>query len=366
MACALILSGVTTGIAQAAPRPSGKCEQIGDKKKFKNQIFICTKRGKKLVWAKNAPRPSNPTVAPESVVGSVDPVTAKLERMMVDLPMPNRNAPIPPMRFVLENPSDQEFLPRLEKQFQYLAQAFPEFTWNKTGITFIPRSQAWLTTAMREEGCADPVIQRVTSNYPSNAAVWGQGIDDCNPKFGAAAVIGLNIGIGQHPGYMWDMIVSQEFMQIQSRRFASTPLSINSPNPIGWWNVDMPSWMREGSQPAINSIAVAKQTRTWEMIRIFPFFMCGTGILRDYAPFATAWDCHYTLGGEAVELMVALYGWDAPAAWFSNYGNQRDPYVAFKNAYGDDYDTFERYATEFFQWRANEVPISQELLSRLR
>ena len=362
----LIFSGVTAGIAQAAPRPSGKCEQAGEKKKFKNQIFVCTKRGKKMVWIKKAPRPSNPTVTPEPNIESSDPVTAKLERMMADLPMPNLNAPIPPMRFVLENPDDQKFLPRLEKQFQYLAQAFPEFTWNKMGITFIPRSQAWLTTAMREEGCAEPVIQRVVSNYPTSASVWGQGIEDCNPKFGAAAVMGLNIGNGQDPGYQWDMLVSQEFMEVQSNRFATNPLYINSLNPIGWWDVNMPSWMREGSQPAINSIAIAKQTRTWEMIRVVPFYMCGTGILRDYAPFTTAFDCHYILGGEAVELMIALYGWDAPVAWFSNYGNQRDPYVAFKNAYGDDYDTFERFATEFFQWRANKVPMSQELLNRLR
>lgn len=366
LACTVIISGVSTGIAQAAPSPSGKCEQIGDKKKFKNQIFICTKRGKKLVWTKKAPRPSKPAVTPEPVLESSDPVTAKLERMMAELPMPNLNAPIPPMRFILENPSDQEFLPRLEKQFQYLAQAFPEFSWNKPGVTFIPRTPAWLTATMRAEGCEEQAIQRVMSGYSTNSPVWGQGIQDCNPKFGVAAIIGLNIGNGQYPGYMWDMIVSQEFMQIQSKRFESNPLYINSPNPIGWWDVAMPSWMREGSQPALNSIAVAQQTRTWDMIRVFPFFMCGTGILRDYAPMATAWDCHYTLGGEAVELMMALYGWDAPATWFASYGNQRDPYVAFKNAYGDDYDTFERYATEFFQWRANKVPMSSELLTRLR
>jgi hypothetical protein len=32
----------------------------------------------------------------------------------------------------------------------------------------------------------------------------------------------------------------------------------------------------------------------------------------------------------------------------------------------DDYDAFEVYVSEFFQWRANKVPMSQELLSRLR
>lgn len=63
---------------------------------------------------------------------------------------------------------------------------------------------------------------------------------------------------------------------------------------------------------------------------------------------------------------VAEVAEDDPATWWGSFGNQRDPYVAFKNAYGDDYDTFERYATEFFQWRANKVPMSQELLSRLR
>jgi len=32
----------------------------------------------------------------------------------------------------------------------------------------------------------------------------------------------------------------------------------------------------------------------------------------------------------------------------------------------DDYGAFECYATEFLQWRANKVPMSQELLSILR
>ncbi len=32
LACALTLSGFSSGVAQAAPRPSGKCEQVGAKK----------------------------------------------------------------------------------------------------------------------------------------------------------------------------------------------------------------------------------------------------------------------------------------------------------------------------------------------
>jgi hypothetical protein len=288
--------------------------------------------------------------------------------MMATLPMPNLNAPAPPIRFILEEPSDQEFIPRLEKQFLYLAQAFPEFSWNAPGIAFIPRSKEWLGTAMREAGCQERTVQRTVSYYSVTAEVWGTGVMDCNSNVGQVGIIGLNTARGLHPGYMWDMIVSQEFLEpIRSKRFASNPLSINSSHPIGWWDVNFPSWMREGGEPAFNSIATAMQTRKWEMIRLQPFWMCGTGVLRDYAPMIlNSYDCHYPLGTEALELMLALYGWDAPTAWLSGYGNQRDPYVAFKNAYGDDYETFERYASEFFQWRANKVPMSDELLNRLR
>jgi hypothetical protein len=366
IACALTLSGVSSGVAQAAPRPSGKCEQVGAKKIFKNQTFVCTKRGKKLIWVKKTPRPSKPDAVPASNTESTDPVTAKIDRMMASLPMPNQNAPMPPMRFILENPGDQEFLPRLEKQFLYLAQAFPEMNWSKTGVTFIPRTPNWLANTMREQGCPERVVQRIMGYYSTHAYEWGTGVMDCNPDFGPTAVMGLNLGVGAQPGFMWDMLVSQEFSEpIRSTRFALNPIAINSPHPIGWWDVNMPSWMREGVEPIWNSIATAMQTRKWEPIRLVPFYLCGTGVLRDYAPMLTGWDCHYILGTEAVELMVALYGWDAPATWWGSFGDQRDPYVAFKNAYGDDYDTFERYASEFFQWRANKVPMSTELLNRL-
>lgn len=370
LASALILSGFSSGVAQAAPRPIGKCEQVGAKKKFKNQTFVCTKRGKKLVWVKKSSRPVTPAVVkPTPAVESADPVTAKLERMMATLPMPNLNAPAPPIRFVIEEPTDQEFIPSLEKQSLYLAQAFPEFSWKAPGVAFIPRTKEWLGTAMREVGCQEPVVQLTLSWYMPLPPIWGVGVSDCNPNLGQVGVIGLNSTKGVYPGSEWDYMISEEFAPaIFNRRFATNQLAMNSPNPSGYWALGMPRWMNEGAPNAFHAIALAKQTRTWDWdINRWGTNGSCTGVLRDYDRSTTGYDeCTYTRGLQAVELMLALYGWDAALGWFSGFGNQRDLYVAFKNAYGDDYETFERYASEFFQWRVNWVPMSQELLDRLR
>lgn len=367
LAVALVLTGVTPTSAQAAQRPGAKCTKVGQEVTTKKQTLVCVKRGKKLVWAKK--RGAAPVESKQEApfAYSTDAVTAKIQRRMVDLPMPDTNASVSPMRFIIEDPIDDQWRPRLEKQFIDLAQAFPDFSWSKPGVTIVPRSEAWLVDTMRGLGCDERAIARTRTGFYDRAPVWGKGATDCNANLGPVAIISNLWPPGTDPGDIWDYMVSAEFTEvIRENRFAMSPQPMNGPVPMRYYNVGMPSWMREGVEPAFHSIATAKQTRKWLFDKPDPRPTCGTDTLRDYAAFtAESNGCHYILGYAANELMIALYGWDAPLLWWSSFGTQQDPYVAFKNAYGDDYDTFERYVREVVRNRAYFEPLSEDLLARL-
>jgi len=367
IAAALILTGVAAPSVHAAQRPGAKCSQLGQVVMKKNKILICAKRGNKLVWNRMGVPTSPAPAAGEQSQQTTDPVTARIERRMVDLPVPNTNVASPPMRFITENSADQQWIPRLESQFLMLAQAYPEFTWSKEGITLMPRTPEWLTETMRGLGCSDQTIARTVNGFAEGSPIWGKGATDCNSNLGTLAIIANTLPIGVEPYDVWDYMVAAEFTEaIRENRFALSPQPMNGPVPMRYYNVGMPSWMREGVEPTFHSIAQAMQTRKWVFDHPDPRKTCGTEILRDYAGFTTAGDgCHYVLGYAANELMIALYGWDAPLLWWSSFGTQQDPYVAFKNAYGDDYDTFERYVREFVRYRAYGEPMSAELLARL-
>ena len=362
--CGMVFIGIGTTSAHAAPRPGAKCTQVGKVVKAKNTTLVCVQRGKKKVWRKQ--RASTPAAQP-AVVYSSDPVTAKIQRRMADLPMPDRNAAVGPMRYIIENPADERWVPRLNEQFTVLAQAYPEFTWSKQGITIMPRTEGWLVETMRSLGCGEQAISRTRVGFYEGSPIWGKGATDCNDALGPVAIISNLLPVDQAPYSVWDYMVAAEFTEvIRENRFAMSPQPMNGPVPMRYYNVGMPSWMREGVEPIFYAVAQAKQSRVWSYEHPDPRKTCGTEILRDYSAFMTDPNgCHYVLGYAANELMLALYGWDAPLLWWSSFGTQQDPYVAFKNAYGDDYETFERYTREFVRWRAYQEPMSAELLARL-
>jgi len=364
---AVALTGTAAGTATAAKKPGQECMYVEQMALTAKHILVCRKKGDKKVWVKL----DGPTQTPDSTKAepetSSDPVTEKIQRRLGDLPMPNLNATVPPMGYITENPADEEWIPRLNIQISRLAQAYPEFTWSQQGITIMPRTPEWLTETMRQLGCNDEIIARTVSGFNDGSPIWGKGATDCNSSLGTLAVIANNLPVGVEPGELWDYMVAAEFTEaIRENRFAMSPQPMNGPVPMRYYNVGMPSWMREGVEPAFHSIAKAMQTREWAFEHIEPRVTCGTEILSDYAGFTTSVDgCHYVLGYAANELMIALYGWDAPLLWWSSFGTQQDPYVAFTNAYGDDYATFERYVRELVRYRAYGEPLSDDLQARL-
>jgi hypothetical protein len=287
---------------------------------------------------------------------------------MSELPLPNTNAPLPPMSFIVEDAADAPLVQRLERQLKFFTQAFPEFNWTTPGILLIPRTEEWTMSQLRALNCSQPVIDRMRIGFRENALVWGKGGNDCNGVNFPLAVIANGMPPGVALSEIWDFMFAGEFSEvIRAARAAQNPIPSGTPFPITYQDLNMPVWMREGVEGAFYSIAKAKQTRKWEWwTPDGGFSSCTSTELRQYSAFTTAsFGCHYILGWQATQLMLALYGWDAAAAWFGGYGNQRDPYVAFKNTYGDDYDTFERYFGEYMKWKMNRTPMSKELLDRL-
>ena len=342
------------------------CTKIGKSVKVNDKVLVCVNKNGKKVWAKKNRVVPSKNLLSESTTQR-DPVSAKLQAMMDFLPLPNFDSTPPTMSFILEDPSDSQYVNSLERQFLYLSQAYPEFSWHGQGLTLMPKTEEWLVQKMEDLGCHDKAIEWSRKGFHEGTYVWGKGATECTSVQGPVAVIANTGPPWMDPGLGWDMIVSGEFSGIiLENSFASNNLPSTSSMPLRYFNVSMPSWMREGAELAFHSVAHAKQTRIWSFYSVDHRVTCGSEKLSDYSGFTTdGTGCHYILGYAANELMLALYGWDAPQRWFSSFNGQLDPYVAFQNAYGEDFSVFERYVTEFVRFRAYGEPMSSELLQRL-
>jgi hypothetical protein len=353
------------------PAPNKPCKKKGkvvDRDTFK---LVCVKRTKGLRWVKvTQPSPAAPL--------QKDIVTAKIESLFATLPSADLSVEPPSISFLIEDSSDEVFIPGLTTQFLHLAQAYPEFSWEKQGVTIMPKTETWLVETMKSLQCHDTIINYAVKGIRKGSFVWGVGATACSPDLGPVAVIARSSAFDNNAVYSdlgilytnrnWVSIVASEFGEvIRSKNFAQNSLPPLTGNvPMSYFNVNMPSWMREGSELAFFSIAQFKQTRSWYFHKSHPPERCGSSVLKDYASFTSeSSGCHYVLGQFALELMLALYGPDAPTKWFRSFGSQTDAYVAFKTAYGDDYEVFEGFVSEFINYRLDSTPMSLELTNRL-
>lgn len=352
-------------VAEFSSSPSGisfskkSCKKKGRVVVQGDVKLVCTKKPKGLKWVK---------VPINTGFSEPDLVTAKIESMLHTISPPNYSAEVSPMSFLVEDSRDEVFVPGLILQFTHLAQAYPEFSWDNQGFTLMPRTEQWLIEKMKSLKCPDNIIEYARKGVSRGHFIWGMGASTCDPELGPVAIIGRTAPPEANIGHFWDNIVASEFSEIIRRNnFAKNTLPPLVGNvPMSYFDVNMPSWMREGSEFGFFSISQFKQTQRWYFHAVYPSSRCGTGILRDYASFTSENSgCHYLLGQFAIELMIALYGFDAPSRWFSSFGSQTDPYVAFEAAYGDDYNVFEGFVSEFINYRIDGTPLSPALKSRL-
>jgi hypothetical protein len=140
---------------------------------------------------------------------------------------------------------------------------------------------------------------------------------------------------------------------------------------IGRGDLNIPNWYLQGGQTALAFVShvAAKRTIDGASSKAYVNDECRNVTLESMNIKAGTTgipsSCVYSKGYATLQLMIALYGWDAPIAWFAGFSNSEDFENAFKKVYGDSLSEFNKLADSYWAYLDNPRNISSGLLSRL-
>ena len=361
------LSLPTTLEAATSPKVGSKCLK-------KNQIvldgktkLICLEVKKSLIWQKysatpsktpvvapvpEAPSPSATPMAPANPTRTQNPVVKKLNSMFVTLPMPNKTTP-PIVEWITTPDLNQNRLDSLKNQHQRLSDSFPSlYFWDKPAQAIVSPDVAWIRAKMEEVGCKGNVIdvlRRLEIDKNQSAA----GTSVCRGTL-TAFFLDRNF-----TDVLWSNVVGSEFGGvIQENSYKKSPAFKSGDSN---WYSNATKWYAEGSQTMLSVISVAKVSRSWShqgraLDRISPF--CVDDTLANFK-------CGNVIGEAAVELLIALYGWDAATRWFENIDVTKKEATTFEETFKEPFEQFQNWADSYFRYLAKAEPLPTQLLTRL-
>lgn len=271
----------------------------------------------------------------------------------------------------------------IEKQHKFMIQAFPEaFKWgNNTFYIYKTRKAARIEAAAR--GCVvsdefkdsykEPTTMNSITQPCGNQATGYRTTSFLNwPSYQKYDLVAKRTADGFD---MWSFQAGQEGdgSLIQSFYYAGKSEAPNG-NP-------MPAWYEQGGQFALSSIALAVEKRQWRQISLLQGRVdtCNGAKLKStffYNSPENKNSCHYQLGAIATELMVAIYGFDAPIMWLKNSSIPHTLSDAekmelwkssFKETYGDSLEKFLGWSDAYARYLSTngKQKLPAQLISRL-
>ena len=403
-------------MAVVKPVPGKPCPKVNVNVVYKNYKYTCKKYASKYLWSNGvriqvpsipavtpSPTPSptptptpspslSPTPTPTPTPFVLDPyrsipennvVVAKIKERISTLRQPSQEANEEFLIFT-EADAPLDAIASVKKQHLYMLRAFPDvFKWG-TNNFYIFDTVAWAKEKAIELNCWMPPQLLRPEEIPQT--MWsitthcGPGNNDKNsisflnwPSYAkydstpARDVTGTDMWAYQ-AAQEGDGSTIQTYYYLGKEKFG-----INNP---------LPAWFEQGGQFALSSVALAIQTRNWRQSSLIrgKVSTCNLRKVEDssfYNANPNLGGCHYQLGGIATELMIALYGFDAPITWFKNI--EISPLASqnlfletwqttFKKSYGDDISTFYRWANAYAEYLETngESKLPDDLLLELK
>ena len=389
-----------SAIAANTPVAGKSCPKVGTSQVYKNYKFTCRKSGTKKIWSvgikvKQSPTPTvtaspsptptvtaspspTPTVtaspSPTPTVTAIDPyrstptvniIVEKISERISTLRMPDLeisdDSPI-----LSEGTVPLDAVNSIMLQHKFMLQAFPDaFRWGNNKF-YIFETIEWAKNKAIELNCVVPRQLSSPGDIPNT--MWsitthcGLGNND------KSSVSFLN-----WPSFQtYDRVESREVSGSDMWAFQAAQEGDGSTVQFFFYlgkdkygvNNPLPAWFEQGGQFAISSIALAVQTRKWRQSSLSQGVVqtCNRKKVEDssfYNANVNLGGCHYQLGGIATELMVALYGFDAPITWLKNIEihplSSQDVFLetwqsTFKKSYGDEISTFYRWANAYAEY----------------
>jgi len=357
--------------SNAAVKVGDKCSKVGVIVKSKPTNFICVKSGKVNRWAKvkqaatptPTPTPSKtPVVPPVSPTATPIPtvtpgkaenlVVKKINTMFGSLSVPTTTTP-PEVTWLTSPDLNQTRLESLKFQHQRLSDSFPSlYFWNRPALAIVSPDITWIKVKMEEAGCQGGVMDMVRRLEVEKNLI-GAGTSVCR---GVLTAYFLDRGFSD---VMWSNVLGSEFGgAIQENAYKKSP-AYKSGDPN--WYSNTVNWYAEGSQTILSVIASARVTRSWShqgrnLERISPY--CAEDTL-------TVNKCGNFIGEVAVELLIALYGWDSATRWFENIDQNKKQEVTFEETFKDPLEKFQGWADSYYRYIVKGEPLPASLLTRL-
>jgi hypothetical protein len=294
-----------------------------------------------------------------------DPVIKKIATRITEIPMRNSKAKIDSITWVLSPKVPASYKSALVSQNQSLANGFPNlFKWKGTALVLIGDPFTWTPP----EGTLSKNCYRIYSQITS---MWEKlpnldhrvlaGTSYCDDH-----IIVIVRPDPSNPVPDSDLMAQEFGGEIQENARYLNPAIAN----LDHGQLTIPNWFLQGSQSAIAYQVFIGERRTLSGApsKAFVTPECQTVQLQKLEKLTNGVpsNCVYTKGFAAVQLMIALYGWEATTKWFSGYTDGSDYQGAFKRAYGDSLTSFNKLADSYWKSLVNKKYVAKDVLARLK
>ena len=340
--------------AQASKRPNSSCKKLGLTTSISGTKYVCAKSGKKLVWKKGPTALASSSSSNKSPLAS-DPVIARINSRLVDLPKPTPSQ-VPPVEWIYPADSNLERVKSLQLQHQRLTNQFPAFySWRETAIALIDTNPTRILDKLLAANCGEGYIQSVR-RLEKDSTLAGAGTSFCNDQL-FAYFMDKNVS-DQH----WNFILGSEFGGIIQQNVAAAHKFKNFPNSN--WYSEIPNWYAEGGQTLISVIAEAAETRKWSFdLKLEGGMQGGDWCMNDTLVVNR---CSGVIGIAALQIAIALYGWDAPLTLFKYLEPNMNQAVLFESGFPDTFEQFNEWSSAYLRYVRYGTELPASLINRLK
>lgn len=304
-------------------------------------------------------------VPASSFAVSKDPVIQKITARIKELPSKSAKVQVDPINWIISPKVSSSYKDALISQNQLLANGFPTlFKWKGTTLVLIGDPLTWTPPEGTLSDNCNRIYSQITNMWKKlpnlNRRVLA-GTSYCDDH-----IIVLVRPDPSNPNPDLDLMAQELGGEIQENARYLNP----SIATLDHGQLIIPNWFLQGSQSAIAYQVYVGERRTLSGAPSKAFITpdCQTIQLQKLEKLTSGVpsNCVYTKGFASVQLMIALYGWDATTKWFSGYTDASNYQGAFKKAYGDSLDSFNKLADSYWKSLVNKKYVAKDVVARLK
>ena len=294
-----------------------------------------------------------------------DPVIQKITARINEIPINRTKIQVDPITWVLSPKVSTSYKNALISQNQSLANGFPTlFKWKGTTLILIGDPLTWTPP----KGTLSENCKRI---YSQISEMWGKLPNLSGRLLAGTSYCDDHIIVMVRPNPSnpipdADLMAQELGGEVQENARYLNPSIAN----LDHGQLTIPNWFLQGSQSAIAYQAYVSERRTLSGAPNKAFITpdCLTIKLEKLEKVIEGIpsNCVYTKGFVAVQLMIALYGWDATTRWFSGFTDKNDYQSAFKTAYGDSLSSFNKLADSYWKSLVNAKYVAKDVEARLK